>query len=434
MQNTPDQREIISRLAAVLADSNLPFANRLQQCLGILREVFGAGEGALHLFPDGECPILIREQELLRLQESPEDLPHGSIIQSMLSQPGPILVPDPSETTESEQTSANQMHGGRSLIAAPLFEKRGGRLLGLIHLISADNLPRFTDQELDRLDALSQWIAPFIADHFRSRETLLEEMRRDRKAASEPFFPEGQTEELEFVVHDLKSPLAALITNLDLLHSLSHSERQASLAQSALRSANKLYLRINQVLDLLRLEERAAFREDLPPVDLKEVIHKQIQEHRPLLDQKAIEIHLSGPGETLITAEESLLNHLLQNLLSNAIRHTPNQGTIAFTWWTRSDGRRSETVICLEDSGEGIEEQKKREVVNAMKHGSKTLVSSGGSGLGLFICSRIIGILQGDLWIEDNSPQGTRVCFTLPGPQETHERAPASSPETHRKG
>jgi two-component system sensor histidine kinase KdpD len=121
----------------------------------------------------------------------------------------------------------------------------------------------------------------------------------------------------------------------------------------------------------------------------------------------------------MVLAKESLLHHLLQNLIANAIRHTPNGGRITISWSAHEAKRKEDPSpgiisFCIEDTGEGIPEEKKQELMRSIQLGYRTYVGERGSGLGLIICSRIIGILQGNMWIEDASPQGTRVCFTLP--------------------
>jgi len=421
MQHTPEQREIVFQLAVVLANSDLPLAAKIQQCLGIVRQALGADTAALHLFHGDGRALVIHEREIHPLRDYARTIPSGGAVSSVLSRREPVLLPPFSETFTLGKSQSPENPGSRSLIAAPLFGEDRETLVGVMHLAEKDGRSAFAGQDLDRLDTYSQWIAPFVAEQLRNGNVSVEECRNPKGSANDTADPSrerDQAEELEFVVHDLKSPLAALITNLDVLYTLSHTDKQASMAQTALKSANKLYLRIKQVLDLLRLEDRVSNQTPPPPVDLGEIIDRQIQEHRPLLDQKALEIHRSGPEGIRIPAEEALLNHLLQNLLSNAIRHTWSGGRILFTWWTQNGDRGSETAVCIEDSGEGINEEKKREICKCMEQDCKFLGKGGAGGLGFMICSRIIGILQGDLWIEDASPQGTRVCFTLPAPRD----------------
>lgn len=422
MQHIPEQREVIFQLAAALANSDLPLAAKVQKCLGIVKEALCADSGALHLFPGDDKVLAIHEQEIHPLRDCSQTVPPGGVVSSALSRLEPVLIPPSTESANTGESQSEEARGSRSLIGIPLFGKDRETVVGVMHLAEKDRPSVFTAQDLDRLATYTQWIAPFVADQLRNRSAPLEEGRNPNQPGNDAAHPDrerDQAEELEFVVHDLKSPLAALITNLDVLYNLSQTDRQAFMAQTALKSANKLYLRIKQVLDLLRLEDRVSNQAPLPPVDLGEIIDRQIHEHRPLLDRKAIEVHRSGPEGLRIPAEEALLNHLLQNLLSNAIRHTWSGGRIAFTWWTQNSEHGSETVVCIEDSGEGIAEDKKREIRQCMEEDCKFLGKGSAGGLGFMICSRIIGILQGNLWIEDASPQGTRVCFTLPAPRDS---------------
>jgi len=429
MQHTPKERRIISRLAAALADSSPSLAGRLQQCLCIIREGLDAGRGALHLFPGGNGAYIVQEQNVLRLPDSSQALHSAGVIRSVVTRPAPVLVSDSSDDAGPAEAPEEYQAEGRSLIAAPLLAEEDEALLGVLHFMAGPGASGFTEGELERLTAYSQWIAPFVADHFRTRNAPLEAEAGENPASGNGGRLRDPAEELEFVVHDLKSPLSALITNLDLLHGLSRSEKQVCLTQTALRSANKLYQRIDQILDLLRLQERESSQEPSQPVDLEEAIHRQIQEHRPLLDQKSVEVRLSGPRKILVPMEEPLLGHLLQNLLSNAIRHAPPHSGICVTWGRQAEDHDAGILVCVEDSGEGMEEEKKRQVRRCVEQGATARAKERTGGLGLVICARVINILQGRLWIEDLSPRGTRACFTLPGAPSDSSRPEAHRPE-----
>ena len=425
MRPFPNQGQIIYRLAATLADSGPSFSAKLRQSLGIIREELQAEESLLQLYSGSQEAFSLGDNGGLLSSETRENPHWKEIARYVISNREPLQINDILNDPRFGNAGSKEKSRNYALLASPLFLEYSSGTTGVILLA---NSPGFTADDLNNLILLGQWLSPFIDDRLQTGDYPLQDPEEANRpfaggkgAASPPSADE--IEELEFIIHDLKSPLAALMTNLDLLQSISQSEKQASLAHTALKSANKLYQRITQFLDYSRFETLNTREADIYPVHLEEAVSKQIQEHQSLLDKKEIEINTDGPAEIEVLAEGSLLHHLLQNLLSNAIHHTPYRGRITISWTIRESRRKNDisssiTKVSIEDSGEGIPEQKKQEILRSMEQGRRSLAKNGELGLGLLICSRIIHILQGTFWIEDALPQGTRVCFTLPGPEK----------------
>jgi signal transduction histidine kinase len=430
MQEFQDRQETVSRLANALADSGSPFSARLRRCLSIVREELGAAEAILHLFPAERDEYTLREESSCPEHGAAESPLWEGAAERVLSSGEPLRVDSTRGDSGLGSPGSGDEGGDHALLAAPLHSDRGEAPFGAL-IASAPEA--FTAVDLDRLVLVGQWIAPFLGDHFRTPDYPPElSQGTDRLEEGRAGYSSNKPrlEELELVIHDLKSPLAALMTNLDLLHGISSTEKQASLARTALTSAGKLYQRITQFLDLSRLEALNSGNPSLHPVNLEGAVAMELREHQTMLENKRLTISTNGPDETVVLAEESLLHHLLQNLLSNAIRHTPSGGSISLTWsmhgaMRSKDPSATVATVCLEDTGEGIPEQKRRELMRSIQMGPRSYLGERGSGLGLIICSRILDILQGSLWIEEAPSGGARVCFTLPGPEEATGRAQA---------
>jgi signal transduction histidine kinase len=107
-------------------------------------------------------------------------------------------------------------------------------------------------------------------------------------------------------------------------------------------------------------------------------------------------------------ANPEKLQRVLFNLIQNAIRHTPADGSVTVA--AESDGEAIEVEVA--DSGSGIARAERERVFEPFFRGDASR-TSGGSGLGLSICRAIIEVHGGRIWLEDTST-GTRVRFTLP--------------------
>jgi signal transduction histidine kinase len=109
-------------------------------------------------------------------------------------------------------------------------------------------------------------------------------------------------------------------------------------------------------------------------------------------------------------ANPEKLQRVLFNLIQNAIRHTPADGSVTVA--AETNGRHVEVEVA--DSGEGVAAAEREHVFEPFFRGGQGAARSGeGTGLGLTICRAIVQAHGGEIWLEDSS-RGTRVRFSLP--------------------
>jgi len=145
-------------------------------------------------------------------------------------------------------------------------------------------------------------------------------------------------------------------------------------------------------------------------VELRDLIGDTVAAMRAPAAERGVTIAAElPPGEVIARANAEKVQRVLFNLIQNAIRHTPADGSV--TVRARSAGRGVEVEVA--DSGEGISDADGERVFEAFYRGDAAR-GEDGAGLGLAISRAIVEAHGGKIWLEDGSP-GTRVHFTLQG-------------------
>jgi signal transduction histidine kinase/ligand-binding sensor domain-containing protein len=224
----------------------------------------------------------------------------------------------------------------------------------------------------------------------------------------------NQTKDKFFSIisHDLRSPFSGLLGILDLVTDPENefdAPTQKELLQSAKQSAHNTF----ELLENLLLWARSQMRTTTISVkkhNLSEVLKKNIELKKQIADQK--EISLSGrfPENLKASFDREMINTVIRNILSNAIKFTPPGGNVNL--YTTSNNGEITISIAYTGIGTDIKETDKLfEVDKTHRTGTN---GEKGTGLGLIICKEFVKNNNGEIWVEPNKPQGTIFHFTLP--------------------
>ncbi|BEL04175.1 hypothetical protein Q0Z83_023660 [Actinoplanes sichuanensis] len=210
---------------------------------------------------------------------------------------------------------------------------------------------------------------------------------------------------MAMAAHDLKSPLAAATANLEMLRE-DHAGQMDGDAARCLQAAERALRRVNGLAEDLMAFATA----DQRPVRLKPLsFAEEVADRVTDLDA---EVSVKGPLPTVL-ADSSMLRHVLDNLIGNAVKYTPKDAVAQIEISARPC---STGMIRVEiaDRGIGIPEADRPRVFDAF-HRCANSGAYQGTGLGLAICRRIIERHGGRIGVDQNPGGGSRFWFTLPG-------------------
>jgi signal transduction histidine kinase len=226
------------------------------------------------------------------------------------------------------------------------------------------------------------------------------------------------------IAHDLRTPLFMLRGYLKGLERgvAATPDKIAHYVDMCRTQADALERLITDLFAYTRLEylEQEPERE---PLELGALLQQTIEVAGPRAAAKGIALILDAPGESCaLIGDSHLLTRAVENLLDNALRHTPEGGQIRVRWH-RQDAM---LVFAVEDTGPGIGAQDLPHIFTPMYRGDASRSrETGGAGLGLAIAQRILRAHGGNLTAANRPEGGAKFTGTLPAAQCRAPLAPA---------
>ena len=252
-------------------------------------------------------------------------------------------------------------------------------------------LVRLRRLEIDGRDII-EWMEQDITPQME-----LEQLRRDLTA---------------MVYHDLRGPLQSIRGSIQkLAEVLANHENPAvrTLLHVGVQSTRQLRRMIDSLLDVQRLEEGNAIL-NRSSVEMRVILVDAIQLIQPLaMDAKQKVRYQFGDNLPVIDADNDMVLRVILNLLENAIKYTPDGGTIMLGAELQGD----RVLVTVTDSGPGIPEDMKDKIFDKFNR-VKYRNAPQGVGLGLAFCRLAVQAHGGKIWVESEEGNGSTFCFTLP--------------------
>ncbi|HEX6740076.1 MAG TPA: ATP-binding protein, partial [Vicinamibacteria bacterium] len=211
------------------------------------------------------------------------------------------------------------------------------------------------------------------------------------------------------LVHDLRNPLTSLQGAVEMLSACEPplSERQRALFEIADRATQRMLALVNAILDVTRLE-KGAMPVNPRSLELAGLVEEALTLHEHIGRQRRVELVNDVPRALpRLAADLHLLERVLQNLVGNALKFTPDGGRVSVAAAVHVDDDAFVEVV-VSDTGPGVPARVRERLFQKFVTGS-----SGGTGLGLAFCRLAIEAHAGRIWLGEE-PGGTFIHFTLP--------------------
>ena len=269
------------------------------------------------------------------------------------------------------------------------------------HIIHWQNLPVLSEQTaIGRLLVLRDV----------TQERQLEHMRDDITRA---------------MVHDLRNPLTAVSLSLTILGSelkVDADHRLSQILKGGQNSTERMLNLVNAILDISQLES-GRMPVNLEAVSMSELIASTLTTQAALAEEKNIETHSHIAPGILAWADEGLIGRVLQNLVGNALKFTPQDGKILIIASEKSTTSEPRLYVSVQNSGPPIPAELQERLFQKFTTGRQ---KQRGSGLGLAFCRMALEAHGEQIWLERSDESGTIFTFTLPPPPKpkTSHEAP----------
>jgi signal transduction histidine kinase len=241
-------------------------------------------------------------------------------------------------------------------------------------------------------------------------------------------------EVLNAISHDIKIPLTAIMGYTELLEDQAAgplNQDQHAYVQGIGENSQRVIRLLEDLLDLTRLEV-GRFPIEAQPLQLGETLLRTRRNLQPLIDRKALTLTTDiAPGLPLVEADPARLDQVLNNLVSNAIKFTPEEGHIALRAYPAPDGHSA--VVQVIDDGPGIAPEHLPHLFERFYRVPGTKAT--GTGLGLAISKGLVEAMGGRIGVLSELGEGSTFWFTLPfavvswhRPAEARQEHPSPPP------
>jgi signal transduction histidine kinase len=385
----PELRAFLARSATIPRSS---MAEIIEDLAGVVGRALGA-RATIGLWDDTAGVLRFGDPKGAL---PPEVGPSGFIVWRSFASQRPLYVSNVAQA-HPENAAGYEKAGVGPILAAPITA--GTHRIGVLEVF-ASREPLFAEDDLEFVLLMAQQAAVVLESR-----ALIDDAARVRAQEETARLKEDF---VSAAAHDLKTPLTTIVAQAQLLEMRAEREgRQAELdgIRRLMRETGQLSRLVEQILDASRIE-RGSFPVHLEDCDLAQLASEVVARDRAGSRRLAIVAEPPVRGRF----DPDRIRQLLDNLIDNALKYSPEASPVTIRAWTDGDARLSVT-----DAGIGIPPEDIPHVFERFRRGSNVDHRRfGGIGLGLFICHGIVEQHQGRIWVQSVPGRETTFQVALP--------------------
>lgn len=397
-----------SSIAKVLQTTGLNFARRLDRILNVILDYLEVEQGSIMMLEKRNRLVVCaaKRKELIGFAQQLDDT--KSVASWVARSQEPLFLPDIGKDPRFATNSGRQ-YKKNALLSVPIVEN--GKTIGVINITDKAGEKVFLKDDITRLFDFSSIVFSLLVQqnlHFelkKQKSTLKkrnDELRRQEKMRHELS---------GMLIHDLKGPLSEVVANLDILsYSITGSDRE--FLDAAQMGCDRAVRMVSNLVTVGRIEDgkMKLIREEAEPLQL---LAESFSSMKGIAKIKNIALVMDkGEGLPTIMVDRIIILRVLQNLMTNALGHSPPETVIHIG--CRRDSPRNRLMFYVQDQGPGIPAEKQRAIFEKYARISDKQDGLIGTGLGLYFCRLAIEVHRGTIGIESADGQGCRFYFTLP--------------------
>jgi signal transduction histidine kinase/DNA-binding response OmpR family regulator len=353
-------------------------------------------------------PMLKDELEIKTVENSstPPHLPQSAVpirgnpvLKQLLDTQQPVVIDDLTQQPDFNQTELPLRSPSSALMVMPLM--LDGEIIGSISLRQNHNVRHWQEAEINLVQLVAAQAALAV-----QQARLYQKTRQQAERLLE--VDRLKTEFFQNVSHEFRTPLTLMIgpleSSVNQLHDLPYSQ-----AKIALRNSRRLLRLVNQLLDLQRFDA-GRMQPSFRPCDLVLFCQQTVEAFQPYCEKKGIHLETHFKDCPPVYLDLERFDKVLYNLLSNAMKFTPPEGTITVSVEPAGN------YCCLQvnDSGIGIRPEQIPHLFERFRQAEgSTNRSYEGSGLGLALVKELVDLHQGRISVDSVYGKGTTFVIWL---------------------